>query len=213
MQINKQISNKQILIVGLGNPGGNYKNSRHNVGFMAVDKLIQKWQEEEIEKLRNKEIKGIEVMEHIDKKILLLKPLTFMNQSGQAVSLISQYLNISISNIIVIHDDIDLPLGQLKIQKGGGTAGHHGLESIVKSLGTEDFIRFRVGIGRPGEMQNVQCRMNNDKKKNITNYVLEGFTKEEGEMIEKTVERVVEGIEYFLGNELEKTMNKYNKRN
>lgn len=209
MQINKQISNKQIkLIVGLGNPSDQYKNTRHNIGFIVVDRLAQSDSAKlKIEKKFQAEV-GF-----LPSTILLIKPQTYMNLSGEAVAKIANFYKIDPKNIIIIHDDVDLELGRLKIQKGGGTAGHHGLESIVKSLGTSDFIRFRVGIGKPlafNSKQLTRLAARQAFNKNIENYVLEKFSEDEWEIINKAIARTVEAIEYYLNNDLEKTMNKYN---
>jgi len=135
------------LIVGLGNPGREYKDTRHNIGFMTVEVLARKWGINWQTDGKKKSLKAQKFIEGTE--IILLKPQTFMNLSGEAVAKVANFYKIKTGDIIVIHDDIDLSLGQLKIQKGGGTAGHHGLESIVKCLGTGDFVRIRVGIGRP----------------------------------------------------------------
>jgi len=165
------------LIVGLGNPGKNYQNSRHNVGFMVVDSLVKsvKFNPSTNSGLTLSEVERVKVQScslkfkieknfkaeiyRLDSEVILVKPQTFMNLSGEPVKKIANFYKILAEDIIIIHDDIDLPLGQLKIQKGGGTAGHHGLESIVKNLGTQDFIRFRVGIGRPTEVKSEKLKV------------------------------------------------------
>jgi len=136
------------LIVGLGNPGEKYAKTRHNLGFMVVDKFLRKltpsqktvWQE-------SKKFNSL-VAKVGD--VLLVKPQTMMNASGFAVAKIADFYKIKPEDIWIIHDDVDLPLGELKIRSGGAAAGHHGVESIIKHLGTDKFVRFRLGIGHPG---------------------------------------------------------------
>lgn len=143
------------LIVGLGNPGEKYKNTRHNVGFMLLDALAYEagisWA---FEKKFNSEIS-----KHED--ILYAKPQTFMNRSGEAVRKIADYYNIAPENIIIVHDDVDLEEGQTRFRQGSSSAGHHGVDDIIEKLGTQEFWRFRVGVGRP-----------NDTKFDVQDYVL-----------------------------------------
>ncbi len=137
-----------ILVVGLGNPGEKYANSRHNLGFTVVDELARKilplakteWQ---FDKKSNAELVKV------NPQLILAKPQTFMNASGLAVSRISQYYKISTPDIWVVHDEVDLPLGKMKIRIGGAAAGHRGVESIIQQLGANQFTRFRLGIGHP----------------------------------------------------------------
>lgn len=151
------------LIVGLGNPGTKYEKTRHNFGFMVIDFLIE-----------NKQLDS--------QKIKLIKPQTFMNNSGQEVKKIADYYKIIIEDIIVIHDDIDLPLGEIKVQTGRGSAGHKGVQSIIDALGTNDFTRIRIGI-RPEKLT-----LDTEK------FVLQKFTPEEQEIIEQTIKKAAEII-------------------
>ncbi len=131
------------LIVGLGNPGDKYKNTRHNVGFMLVDNLVEKlnlkW---EFDKRFNSEVAA-------NNEYIFAKPQTFMNESGSAVKRLVSYFGINLDALIVIHDDVDLEAGDVKFKKGSGSAGHHGVEDIIEKLDSKDFWRLRVGIGRP----------------------------------------------------------------
>jgi len=202
------------LIVGLGNPGEKYEKTRHNLGFMIVDKFFKDFEKvdksiwEENKKFKS-DIAKLEWQPRKGKleKIILVKPKTYMNSSGVAVSLISEYLNIPASNIWVIHDDIDLPLGSMRIRLGGSAGGHKGIESIIKSLGTEKFWRFRMGIG--------QSRMRLEDKKNkfikkVDEFVLDKFSHEErgkvGELIKKGSKAIGMGLEEGF----DKAMNKFN---
>ncbi len=149
-----------FLIVGLGNPGPKYKNNRHNIGFMVVDELINDLNPTQVNK---KEFKG-ELYKSA--QLLLLKPQTFMNLSGESVIAVKNFYKIDNSNIIVIHDDLDLPFGAIRFKIGGSSGGHNGLKSIDKFIGN-DYIRVRIGIGRP-----------KDKSK-VVSFVLSDFSEEE----------------------------------
>lgn len=167
-----------ILIVGLGNPGVKYKKTRHNIGFQVIDQTNFL----------------------IGEKVVLTKPNTFMNLSGKAVKPLIKTHNIKLDNLIVVHDDIDLPLGKIRIVKNRGAAGHKGVESIIKELGTKNFVRFRIGI---------QPKFG--KPKNPEKFVLQEFNKEEEKIVETAIKKTVEAIEMVLEEELEKAMTKFNK--
>ncbi|MBI2315057.1 aminoacyl-tRNA hydrolase [Candidatus Daviesbacteria bacterium] len=130
------------LVVGLGNPGGKYANTRHNLGFVIIDELVKKldlgkWTKED--KFKSEIIKTPEMV--------LVKPLTYINNSGLAINLLVSYYKIAPEDIILVHDELDLPLGKIKVKSGGGAAGHHGVESVINSLNTDKFTRIRIGIG------------------------------------------------------------------
>jgi len=156
------------LIVGLGNPGKKYQKSRHNVGFILLDKFAAdnnlKWGR--VEKFNS------EIADYSDG--ILVKPQTFMNNSGDAVSKLVNFYKISLNDLIIIHDDVDLPLGGVKKQKGKNSAGHHGVEDIIEKLGTKDFWRIRVGIGKP-----------EDKNIPVDEWVLQDFGENELDIIAK----------------------------
>jgi len=203
------------LIVGLGNPGTRYERTRHNIGFMVVEKFLK-----DFEPVRNtfwenstkfkSDIARIEWQPQRGdlQKVILAKPKTYMNNSGLAVSSISQYLNISISDIWVIHDDIDLPIGAMKIRFGGGTAGHHGVESIMEKLGTDQFWRFRLGIG----VGNQKLEVGNQKLKNVEDYVLGMFTGAERGKVKDLTKRGSKAIQMGLEVGLEAAMNRFNSK-
>lgn len=182
-----------MIIVGLGNPGEKFEKTRHNAGFMAIDFFAKKNNFPDFELL-----KKYDSLTSEKGKIILVKPQTFMNKSGRAIKKI-QSQTPKTHNLIVIHDDIDLPLGKFKIVKNRGSAGHKGIESIIKSVGNKNLIRLRVGT-RPIK----------GKPKNSKDFVIKKFTKEEEEIINKTVEKAVEALDYFIENGLEKTMNEFN---
>ena len=151
-----------MLIVGLGNPGKKYANSRHNVGHLIIDELSKTKKEGWI----------------------LVKPNTFMNLSGKAVKELISKSKFLISNLWVIHDDIDLPLGEFKIQKGRGSAGHKGVQSIINELKTKDFWRVRIGI----------CPAQREKPKNVEKFVLQNFTKKEEKILKEVIEKIAEEL-------------------
>ncbi len=193
------------LIVGLGNPGEKYQNTRHNLGFMVVDELARK-------RLRasqtqwKMEAKANALILQVDPETILVKPQTFMNASGFSVHSIFQSYDLSICDIWVIHDEVDLPLGKMKIRVGGGTAGHHGVESVIKQLGTDQFLRFRLGIGRPikGEMPGLRS------KSSVEDYVLREFDKGEKGKAKEVIKRTVRAIGVALEKGIEKAMNQFN---
>ncbi|OGH73771.1 MAG: aminoacyl-tRNA hydrolase [Candidatus Magasanikbacteria bacterium RIFCSPHIGHO2_02_FULL_51_14] len=171
------------LILGLGNPGKRYEKTRHNVGFIIADALRDEWKkfsatDWHLSKKFNAEIAECAIG---DKKIVLAKPMTFMNDSGQAAQLIAAYYKLSPADILVIHDDKDLPLGQIKIQTDRGHAGHKGVESVMAHLGAKEFTRARIGIANP------------DPKKmgDTAKFVLDKFSIGEKRLLKKTVEEAV----------------------
>ena len=188
-----------FLIVGLGNPGEKYKNTRHNIGFIVVDKLkqIQDFSDWKQGKKFNAQIsEGI----LDEEKIMLAKPQTFMNNSGKAVkSIISYSSSIMDKQLWIIHDDIDLPIGQMKISKNKNSAGHKGVQSIIDTLGNKNFVRFRVGIKSA-----LTIKMPTEK------FVLEKFTKQEQKILEKMIDNTCAAIEMAIKRGIEKTMAEYN---
>jgi len=180
----------KTIIVGLGNPGKKFENTRHNVGFMAIDKFAKKNNFPDF-KLQKKA--DALVSENSD--IILVKPQTFMNESGKAVKKILE--NSPSTNLIVVHDDIDLPVGKIKIIKDRGSAGHKGVESIIQNIGNENLIRIRIGIAPE---QNIEAKK----------IVLKKFSKEEQEALSQTITKTAEALNFLINNGLEKTMNEYN---
>ncbi len=164
------------LIIGLGNPGIKYKKTRHNLGFRVIGELAEKFQSAFNAEISEKRIKN--------QKIILAKPQTFMNNSGMAVKSIIDYYKIPVKDVIVIHDDIDLPLEEIKIQQGRGSAGHKGVQSVIDYLNSKDFIRMRIGI-RPD---------NEDEIINTEKFVLQKFTSEEEKIIQKIIKKATDLI-------------------
>lgn len=196
-----------ILIVGLGNPGEKYAKTRHNLGFRVVDALAREYANKQIIKYANK-FKA-EICQ-LNSEIILAKPLTFMNTSGFAVAKISQYRNIPISNIWIIHDDVDLPLGKLKIRFGGAAAGHHGVESVIKELGTDEFVRFRLGVG-PTSPHSASLRgASRGKSGDLESYVLKEFDVNERTELKNIIKKTVKAVKTALDKGIERAMNEYN---
>ncbi|MEI0560897.1 aminoacyl-tRNA hydrolase [Brachyspira pilosicoli] len=186
------------LVIGLGNPGEEYKNHRHNIGFIIIDKLAQNLSLK-FDNNKKKSLFTRAKLNNID--FILLKPQTFMNLSGESAIYISKFFNIKPEDIIVIYDDMDIPFGTFKIKKGGSSGGHNGIKSLIAQLQTDDFIRLRVGIGRPSF------------GKKVNDYVLSSFSKSERENIDNDLgENVIEAIKTILFESYTIAQNKYNKR-
>jgi len=178
------------IIIGLGNPGKKFENTRHNVGFMAIDKFAKENNFPEF-KLQKK----FDALVSERKNVLLAKPETFMNESGKSVKKILSKNNSE--NIIIIHDDIDLPIGKIKIAKDRGSAGHKGVESIIQNIGNENLIRIRVGIGTKNKQEAIKI-------------VLKNFSTEEKFAIDDAIKKASEALNLFIKEGLEKAMNEFN---
>ena len=190
------------LIVGLGNPGRGYANNRHNVGFVCVNHFA-KTQGVRFDKKQGKARIG--TGEVAGSKIVLAKPQTYVNLSGQSVSRLIKRFNINLNELIVIHDDLDLPLGKIRISHGSSSGGHKGVDSIISCLGSQDFTRLRVGIGRPTTEGFAEI-----SEADIVAYVLSNFTPDEKQVIVQVIPRVSEAILCLLSQGLAVAMNRYN---
>jgi PTH1 family peptidyl-tRNA hydrolase len=190
------------LIVGLGNPGRGYANNRHNVGFTCLNHFART-QGIRFDKKQGKARIG--TGEVAGSKIVLAKPQTYVNLSGQSVSRLIKRFNINLNNLIVIHDDLDLPLGKIRISRGSSSGGHKGVDSIISCLGSHDFTRLRVGIGRPTTEGFAET-----SEPDIVAYVLSNFTPDEKQVIVQVIPRVSEAIYCLLAEGLAVAMNKYN---
>ena len=191
------------LIVGLGNPGRGYANNRHNVGFICLNHFART-QGIRFDKKQGKARIGMG--EVAGSEVVLAKPQTYMNLSGQSVSLLIKKFDVNLDDLLVIHDDLDLPLGKIRISRGGGSGGHKGIDSIISSLGSQEFSRLRVGIGRPMATPG-STPISEDE---IIAYVLSDFTAEEKQIISQVIPRVSEAIICLLSEGLVAAMNKYN---
>lgn len=191
------LMHEAYLIVGLGNPGPQYARNRHNAGFMLVDRLAGCWQAPWAnEPAFNARLARAQVQ---DRRVVLCQPQTFMNASGQAVRRVLDYYQFPLERLLVVVDDADLPLGELRLRPGGGTGGHHGLESVAQHLGTTQYPRLRIGIGRPA-----------DQARQITDYVLSDFTPAEAQRLEKVLTRAVQQVECWLLEGIEAAMSRFN---
>lgn len=190
-----------FLLIGLGNPGEKYIATRHNLGFEVIDEFRRKkdlgnWSLED--KFKAEVIKT--------KNLILVRPQTYMNLSGMAVSQIAKYYKVEPKDIIVIHDELDLLLGHIKIRSGGSDAGHHGIESIIKELGTEQFIRFRLGIG-------AEKTLSGEHKKvafSAEHFVMEEFLPQEHHHVKTLIKKAIKALEVILEKGPEKAQNQFN---
>jgi len=183
------------LIVGLGNPGREYRETRHNVGFMLLDRLTVKLNAR-FTRLQSKAL--VASANYQERKIILAKPQTFMNLSGQSVQGLMHFYKLPLENLLVAHDDLDLPVGTIRIRPDGGSAGQKGMTSILERFGTDEFPRLRLGIGRPpGQMQ-------------APDYVLQDFSNADLTFISETLNRAVEAALTWVTEGLDAAMNKYN---
>jgi PTH1 family peptidyl-tRNA hydrolase len=191
------------LVVGLGNPGLGYARNRHNLGFMCLAHFARA-QGIAFDKKQGKARVGVGRIG--DEMIVLARPQTFMNLSGESVSRLVEKYHLDLSDLLVVHDDLDLPLGRIRLRRGGGSGGHRGIESIIACLGSRDFPRLRVGIGRPNETGTDSC------EDDIVSYVLSDFTPDEARDIERVIPWVSEAILSFIKDGLAVAMNRYNTR-
>jgi len=182
------------IIVGLGNPGKQYENTRHNIGFITIEQLAQK-HGISVTKLKHKALVGEGRVS--DQKVLLVKPQTYMNLSGNSVREIVEYYKEDITNLVVIYDDIDIPTGTVRIRKKGSAGTHNGMRSILYDIQSDQFPRIRIGIG-------------GERKMPLDRYVIGGFTKEEKPLMEEAVLTAVQAVECMLQKGIDKAMNEYN---
>jgi PTH1 family peptidyl-tRNA hydrolase len=183
------------LIAGFGNPGREYRNTRHNVGFRLIDSVVSEFNTK-LTKVQFKAMTG--TIELDNARIILAKPQTFMNLSGQAVAALMRFYKIPLDKVLVAHDDIDLPLGTIRIRPGGGSGGQKGLASTIEKLGTQDFPRMRIGIGRPSGSQEA------------AGYVLQEFSNSDEKVLQDVLPQAVEAIKVFVAEGLEAAMTRYN---
>lgn len=183
------------IIVGLGNPGKEYENTRHNVGFKVMD-LVSKKLNIDVNKAKFKGIIGSKGC--LDKKIILCKPQTYMNLSGDCVQELLKYYKANIEDLIVIYDDIDIEVGKIRVRPSGSPGTHNGMKDITKKIGSKDFIRVRVGTGKPKE------------GRDLADYVLSNFDKNEQKLIDEAIENASEAVLEVMNNGIESAMNKFN---
>jgi PTH1 family peptidyl-tRNA hydrolase len=185
-----------FLIVGLGNPGAEYKKTRHNAGFLLVEELAARWRVEwKNERRFHARLARAERQEHA---VLVCQPQTFMNSSGEAVGALMKFYRLPRTRLLLVVDDADLPLGGIRMRPGGSSGGHHGLESIEQHLGSREFARLRLGIGR------------REGAREITDYVLSRFDRAEAALMEKVLDRAADQAECWLTGGVQKAMNQFN---
>ncbi len=184
------------LIVGLGNPGREYRYNRHNVGFMLLDRIVERHRLLVFTRRQGKALITTGALG--DKGLILAKPQTFMNLSGEAVSPLLRFYNLPLERLLVCFDDIDLPVGALRLRAEGGSSGQGGMQSIIQQLGTENFPRLRLGVGRP------------PGSKAAANYVLKDLRGEELEIMSTTLDKAADAVECFVKEGLVTAMNRFN---
>ena len=188
-------SETSYLLIGLGNPGREYRDSRHNVGFMLVDRIAVRLDARGM-KVQSKAIVTTAMYE--DRKLILAKPQTYMNLSGQSVQGLIHFYKLPLANVLIAYDDLDIPFGTIRIRPGGGPGGQRGMASTIQHIGTNDFPRLRIGIGRPpGKMDPAA-------------YILQDFTRAEMKILSEILDRAADAALEFVLNGLDKAMNKYN---
>jgi PTH1 family peptidyl-tRNA hydrolase len=184
-----------FLLIGLGNPGREYKDTRHNFGFMLIDRIAVRLNARGM-KVQSKAIVMTSAYE--DRKLILAKPQTFMNLSGQSVQGLAHFYKVPYTNMMVLSDDLDIPFGTIRIRASGGPGGQRGMASIIEKLGTKDFPRLRLGIGRPpGRMDPAA-------------YVLQSFSKDEMQTLSEVLDHGAEAVFAFVTHGLNKAMNEFN---
>lgn len=204
----KASETKIRLIVGLGNPGREYDGTRHNIGFAVLDALAKdhgvsfsfesKW---------NADIAKIPAVDHVDAHWVLMKPKTFMNLSGTAVACYTRFFHLTPSQTLVVLDDVALPLGRLRLRSSGSAGGQRGLESILTHFSTQEVPRLRLGVSAPEDLSKEAPESHS---KALSHYVLSRFSKEELPLVEASIKRAVDALEYLRQEGLDKTMNFYN---
>jgi PTH1 family peptidyl-tRNA hydrolase len=190
-------SSPTFLIAGLGNPGREYKSSRHNIGFMLVSHLAEELGVT-FSRVQSKAL--VTKTEYQGSRLILAKPQTYMNLSGQAVGSLVKFYKIEFDHLLVVYDDVDLPYGRIRMRPSGGSAGQKGMRSIIDQLGTQDFPRMRFGIGRP------------PGSKGAASYVLRDFSGEDAEFLPSVLDRGVEAILTYIREDLTTAMNRYNSK-
>lgn len=192
------------LIVGLGNPGSQYANTRHNIGFMVIDRLARLFPVSRIQYASW----GVFQYSRIQQQdVLLLQPLTYMNRSGIAVDLALSECHESADHLVVIYDDLDLDLGRIRIRPRGGHGGHRGMKSIIDRLGMSQFVRMRLGIGRPPARDDVQ----EDDTAAVVQYVLQPFQPQEQSIVSDVITRTTQAIQLIVDDQLYQAMNEFNR--
>ena len=194
-----------LIITGLGNPGREYEKTRHNLGFMVLDACAgsaARWR---------KSAGGLwSEIRLIDRRVFLLKPQRFMNQSGPVVRDFLEYYHLDCSSLVVVHDDLDLPLGALRFRESGGDGGHNGVKSLISSLESADFVRLKLGIGRPVLPAELPAEDTQALERLVTDWVLNSFSREELPTAEQSITRAVAALEEYSNAGLKAAQNRFN---
>jgi len=190
------MTSEKFLIAGLGNPGKQYEDNRHNVGFMVADVLADRWQIE-MKRKRKNALTGEGVFE--SHSVILAKPQTYMNNSGLSIGPLQRLYGIQAENMLVIYDDLDLPFGRIRLRASGGAAGHHGMESIIEKVSTRDFPRLRVGIGRPQHAG-----------EEVVDFVLKSFQSSDRKKLKTVLDQAADAVEMVLRSGIEIAMTHFN---
>lgn len=186
-----------FLIAGLGNPGKKYSRTRHNIGF----EILNRWSEMLGAPMKGRRFQSRSAIAHFQQKaIILLRPVTYMNRSGQAIKACLDFYRLNFDQILIVHDDLDLPTGKLKLVPKGGAGGHKGIRSIIDHIGTDHFSRLKIGIGRPQFDEDVE------------DYVLASFYPDEKDIMEQTVPKAIKACELVIQEGIERAMNQVNSR-
>ena len=183
------------VIAGLGNPGKKYANTRHNVGFLVIDELLRRngWE------LSKRKFNGLYTEELVNsEKMIIVQPQTYMNLSGECIRPLMDFYQLEPTDIAIVYDDLDLPLGRVKLRQTGGHGGHNGIRSLINHLDTKQFNRIRIGIGRP------------EVPMSVIDYVLGKFSKEEMDHLETAIQKAADAIEEWAGQSFDQVMNKFN---
>ena len=196
------------IIVGLGNPGEKYENTRHNLGFLALDALLEKY--ERVEKTFWSEDRKFKAQIKKVNSMILVKPTTFMNNSGESVSKVLNYFKIKPEDMVLIQDDLDLPFGKIRVRFGGGSGGHHGVESVINTIGSDKFLRIRLGIGNPRRIS-AKGGSASGGEKDPTDHVLGRVGSGEKGKVKTMIKETVRIIEQIREHGIKKYMSKYNK--
>lgn len=191
-----KLSGETYLIVGLGNPGRDYKVTRHNIGFMLVDVLANRLK---VDFTRTQSKALITTGHYLGYKIILAKPQTYMNKSGHAVGALKKFYKLEPDHILMAYDDVDLPFASIRMKSSGGSAGHKGMESIIEQIGASDFPRLRLGVGRPPGYRKA------------ANYVLKSFSKDETEFLSNFLERAADAAQAFVTDGIDYAMTHFNR--
>jgi peptidyl-tRNA hydrolase, PTH1 family len=190
----ERASTLDLLVAGLGNPGREYERTRHNIGWTVVDELAERIGASFRSKFSGRLAEG----RLGERRIALLKPETYMNESGRSIAAAARFFKVPASSLLVVHDDVDLEEGRLQARAGGGLAGHNGLRSIAQGLGTQDFLRLRIGVGRPGR----------GDRRSVSDYVLSGFDPETD--VQGVVLRAADAVELLVAEGLEQAQARFN---